>query len=149
MIPFHTKDTPMAAMNAPTSWEPMYPGTFDQGNPRRQGQRDRGVQMRAGHRAARIDGQGDREPPEKSRCQQTGLEAIAACPRDGEGDEAVAEENQNECSQHFGQVFLSPAFGYCHYFLLLAFDQMSRDDACTMVSPLLHLLWRATPRKKS
>ena len=36
MIPFHTKDTPTAAMNAPTSCEPMYPGTFDQGKPRRQ-----------------------------------------------------------------------------------------------------------------
>ena len=36
MIPFHTNETPTAAMNAPTSWEPMYPGTFDHGNPRRQ-----------------------------------------------------------------------------------------------------------------
>src|SRR5438874_3169744 len=87
----------------------------------RQGQRDGRVEMCAGYRTGGVDGQGDREPPEKSRRQQAGLEAIAACPRDREGDEAVAEENQNECSQHFGQVFLSPAFGYCHYFLLLVF----------------------------
>src|SRR6267143_6006012 len=92
--------------------------------------------MRAGNRAARIDGEGDREPPEKSRPQQAGLEAVAPCPRHGEGDEAVAEENQNECSQHFGQVLFSPAFGYCHYFLLLAVDQMSSDNACQMIPPL-------------
>src|ERR1700726_4322402 len=84
----------------------------------REAQRNRRVQMRPGNRAARIDGEGDREPPEKSRPQQAGLEAIAACPRYGEGDEAIAEKNQNEGSQHFGQVLFSPAFGYRHYFLL-------------------------------
>src|SRR3981189_172361 len=100
MIPFHTNDTPMAAMKAPTTWEPMYPGTFDHGKPRRQARANRASRVRwgPGHSAGCVDGQGDREPPEKSRCQQTGLEAIAACPRHGEGDEAVAEENQNKRS---------------------------------------------------
>src|SRR6202165_2581763 len=86
-----------------------------------QGQGDRRVQMCAGNRAARIDGEGDREAPEKSRPQQAGLEAVPACPRHSEGDEAVAQENQNECSQHFGQVLFSPAFGYRHCFFLLSF----------------------------
>src|SRR4029077_2911724 len=92
--------------------------------------------MRAGYGAARVDGEGDREPPEKSRPQQTGQEARPACSSDRKGDKAIAEENQNECSQHFGQVLFSPAFGYCHYFLLLAVDQMSSDNACQMIPPL-------------
>src|SRR2546425_13243317 len=98
--------------------------------------------MCAGTRAGRIEGEGAREPPEKSCRQQAGLEAIPACARNRVGDEAVAEENQKECSQHFGQVFLSPAFAYRHSFLLPSFDQMSRDDACTIVpiSAPLHLL---------
>src|ERR1700694_6302476 len=37
------------------------------------------------------------------------------------------------------------------YFLLLSFDQMSRDDArrWSRSRPFLHLLWRASPRQKS
>src|ERR1700694_4655723 len=90
-------------------WETTAPG---------QRQRDGGVQVCAGNGARWVDGAGDREPPEKSRRQQAGLEAVPTGARYRKGDEAVAEKNQKECSQHFGQVFLSPAFGYRHSFLL-------------------------------
>src|ERR1700732_1765165 len=92
--------------------------------------------MGTGHCPARVDREGDREPPEKSCAQQSGFEAVPTGARDRKGDKAVAEENQNECSQHFCQVFLSPAFGYRHLLPPPRFDQMSRDDACTMVPVL-------------
>src|ERR1700674_629520 len=87
-----------------------------------QRQRDRGVQMRPRNRAGRVDGERDRETPEESRSQQAGPEANPAGARRRIGDEAVAEENQKDRPQDFAQVFLSPAFGYRHSFLLPSFD---------------------------
>src|SRR6266550_3381831 len=96
------------------------------------------------------EGQRDRESPEESRGEQSGQEAVLATGY-RIGDEAVAQEDEDEDAEHLPQVLFSPAFfGYRHYFLLLICDQMSRDDAFTMVptSAPLHLLWRTYPRKK-
>src|SRR6266699_6945093 len=98
--------------------------------------------MSARDRSARVDRQGDRESPEKSRPEQPGQEAISVA-GDGISDETVAQEDQNEDAKHLPEVLFSPAFfGYRHSFCLLLFDKKSRDNACTMVpiSAPLHLL---------
>src|SRR2546430_7207674 len=65
-------------------WETTTPG---------QGHRYRRVNMCAGNGPARIDGERDRRSPEHSRREQASLEAVPACPRHGEGDETITEEN--------------------------------------------------------
>src|SRR6266550_8523660 len=81
-------------------WETTTPG---------QGHRYGRVQMSARDRAARVDRKRDRESPEESRRQQAGQEAVRAA-GDGIGDEAIAQEDQDEHSEDLPQILFSPAF---------------------------------------
>src|SRR2546421_3279370 len=86
-------------------WETTTPG---------EGQRDSRVQMCPRDRPARVDGQRDRESPEESRGEQPGQEAVLATGY-RIGDEAVAQEDEDEDAEHLPQVLFSPAFfGYRH-----------------------------------
>src|SRR5438067_11089408 len=86
-------------------WETTTPG---------EGQRDSRVEMRSRDRPARVDGQRNRESPEESRCEQPRQEAVLAAGY-RIGDEAVAQEDEDEDAEHLPQVLFSPAFfGYRH-----------------------------------
>src|SRR5438132_1631330 len=50
------------------------------------------------------------------------------------GDKAVAQEDEDKDAEHLPEVLFSPAFfGYRHLLPPPRCNQMSRDDACTMV----------------
>src|SRR5205823_13282269 len=81
---------------------------------RGEGQPDSRRPIRPRPRPARVDGQRDRGSPVESRCEQAGQEAVLAAGY-RIGDEAVAEEDEDEGAEHLPQVLFSPAFfGYRH-----------------------------------
>src|SRR5437899_6731383 len=106
--------------------------------------------MSARDRSARVDREGDRESPEKSRPEQPGQEAISVA-GDGIGDETVAQEDQNENAEHLAEVLFSPAFfGYRHSF---SSSSLTKSRAMTPArwsrSPPLCTSFGGVSKKKS
>src|SRR4030081_611555 len=89
-------------------------------------------------------------PQKNPAARRPALKPLPPAPATANATKLSPRKTRRNVPSTSARYFLVQLSATAIYFLLLICDQMSRDDACTMVpiSALLHLLWRRIQQKK-